>query len=45
MEMAEGDDWQCHYISGRCSYVCCTNQAEKHVPYEELFGTIDSIML
>jgi len=44
MEIAERDDWQCHYISGRCSYVVLT-MAEKHVPYGELFGTTDSIML
>ena len=23
------DDWQCYYIQGRCSYICCTKQGRE----------------
>ena len=37
------DDWQCH-IWGRVSYVFCTKQGRKHVPYEKSVGTTECII-
>jgi hypothetical protein len=39
----ETDNWQGHYIRGRCSYVCRTKQGRKHVPYGELVGTTECV--
>jgi len=39
------DGWQCCYIHGRCSYVWHTKQCKKDVPYGELVGITECIML
>jgi len=39
------DGWQCCYIQGRWSYLWPNKQGKKDVPYGELVGITECIML
>jgi hypothetical protein len=38
-------DWQCHYIRGRCSYICHNKYGRKKVPYRKFVGATESVTL
>ena len=39
------DNWQCCYIPGRCSYVCCTKQGIRAHVVRGINGTTGCIMM
>jgi len=39
------DDWQCRFIGGKCFTYVVLRNAEKQVPYGELVGITECIML